>query len=365
MGWLRDRAHLRELALICSLAIAPGHGILFGQTSKGAPATGSQQKQFMSPESLDSLVSPIALYPDSLLGQALAASTYPLQIVTAHRWVQQRSSLKDKALVKAAGKRDWDPSIQALVAFPTVLHMMDQSLYWTTALGDAFLTDQSAVMAAVQRMRLKAQHSRKLESNAQQQVQTSTVAGQQTIVIQSSDPQVIYVPSYDPADVYGPAPAYYSYPAVIHPTGGVWAANAISFGVGVVVGAIFNGCCGGWGWGCNWGPHASLYVNNNFFANNRNTFVNRGNWGESYAGAGRAGWNHNARYRGAIPYPNRDVANRFNGGGGGLRPNQLPGDIRPPRSQGSAGRLQIRRSAGTGAAKDFETRSGTDKDCGP
>ena len=206
-------------------------------------------------------------------------------------------------------------------------------------------------MAAVQRMRLKAQHSRKLESNAQQQVQTSTVAGQQTIVIQSSDPQVIYVPSYDPADVYGPAPAYYSYPAVIHPTGGVWAANAISFGVGVVVGAIFNGCCGGgWGWGCNWGPHASLYVNNNFFANNRNTFVNRGNWGESYAGAGRAGWNHNARYRGAIPYPNRDVANRFNGGGGGLRPNQLPGDIRPPRSQGSAGRLQIRRSAGTGSA---------------
>ena len=88
---------------------------------------GSQQKQFMSPENLDSLVSPIALYPDSLLGQALAASTYPLQIVTAHRWVQQRSSLKDKALVKAAGKQDWDPSIQALVAFPTVLHMMDQS----------------------------------------------------------------------------------------------------------------------------------------------------------------------------------------------------------------------------------------------
>jgi hypothetical protein len=95
-----------------------------------------------------------------------------------------------------------------------------------------------------------------------------------------------------------------------YPTGGVLAAGAISFGVGVAVGAIFNG--GGWGWGCNWGAHPSLYVNNNFFSSNRNTFVNRAQWGKNYIGNGRAGWNHNPRYRGPVPYPNRDVAN--NGG---------------------------------------------------
>ena len=346
MRWLRDRAQLRGLALICSLAIAPGDGLLYGQASTGPPAPGTQQKQFMSPEELDSLVSPIALYPDSLLAQVLAASTYPLQIVTARRWALQNTTLTGKALVEAAGKQDWDPSVQALVAFPSVLQMMDQSLDWTTALGNAFLTDQSAVMAAVQRLRMKAQQSGKLQSNAQQQVQTSTVEGQPAILIQPADPQVIYVPSYEPAAVYGPAPAYYPYPAVAYPAGGVWAAGAISFGVGVAVGAIFNGCCGGgwgWGWGCNWGPHASLYVNNNFFANNRNAFVNRGTWGNSYVGNGRNGWNHNPRNRGSVPYPNRDVANRFNGGRNGLRPSQLPanvGNIRPPGSQGSASRLQ-------------------------
>ena len=343
MTWLRDRLYFRGLALICSLAIAPGDLLLYGQTSNGASATGTQQKQFSS-EQLDSLVAPIALYPDPLLAQVLAASTYPLQIVTARRWVQQNSNLTGKALVEAAGKQDWDPSVQGLVAFPTVLQMMDQSLDWTTALGNAFLAQQSDVMAAVQRMRVKAQQSGKLESNAQQQVQTSTVEGQPTVVIQPADPQVMYVPSYEPAAVYGAAPAYYPYPAVAYPTGAAWAAGAISFGVGVAVGAIFNGCCGGgWGWGCNWGNHASLYVNNNFFANNRNAFVNRGNWGNSYVGNGRNGWNHNSRYRGSVPYPNRDVANRFNGGRGGLRPSQHPanvGNIRPPGSQGSASRLQ-------------------------
>lgn len=95
-------------------------------------AVANQQKPFMSPEQLDSLVAPIALYPDPLLAQVLAASTYPLQIVMAERWVRQNSNLKDKALLQAAGKQDWDPSVQALVAFPEVLQMLNQSLDWTT-----------------------------------------------------------------------------------------------------------------------------------------------------------------------------------------------------------------------------------------
>jgi hypothetical protein len=340
MAWLGNRFYFRELALICSIAIAPGDVLLYGQMSQPAPAAGTQQPQSINPQQLDSLVAPIALYPDPLLAQVLAASTYPLQIVEAHRWMRDNSNLQGKALVEAAGRQDWDPSIQALVAFPTVLQMLDQSLSWTTALGNAFLAQQPDVMAAVQRMRMKAQESGKLQSTPEQQVQTTTADGQPTIIIQPADPQVMYVPTYDPAMVYGAAPAYYPYPAVAYPTGDVLAAGFIGFGTGVLVGSLFNGCCGGgwgWGWGCNWGHHGSLYVNNNFFAHNGNTFVNRGNWGNRYAGNGRNTWDHNPRYRGSVPYANRDVANRFNGGRGGMRPSQLPanaGNIRPPSSAG-------------------------------
>ena len=139
------------------------------------------------------MVAPIALYPDSLLAQVLAASTYPLEIVTAGRWVKQHSNLTGKALVEAAGKQDWDPSIQALVAFPSVLQMLDQNLEWTTALGNGLLAQQGDVMSAVQRMRQKAQASGKLQSNAQQQVQTTTVEGQPSVVIQPANPEVVYV----------------------------------------------------------------------------------------------------------------------------------------------------------------------------
>ena len=325
MTQFRDRSCFRGLALICSMAIAPGETLLYGQSPPPQnQAAGNQQQQRISPEQLDSLVSPIALYPDPMLAQVLAASTYPLQIVAAERWVRQHSNLKGKALVEAAGKQDWDPSVQALVAFPTVLQLMDQNLDWTNALGSAVLAQQADVMNAVQRMRMKAEQSGKLQPNAQQQVQTTTTEGQPNITIQPADPQVMYPPSYDPAAVYGPAPAYYPYPAMVFPPGYAVATGVISFGLGVAVGAIFNGGWG-WGWGCNWGGRPSLYVNNNFFNHNGNTFVNRGNWGNAYRGNGRAGWSHNPRF-----------------GGPGGRPTQLPanvGNIRPPGSLGGANRL--------------------------
>src|SRR3974390_2507271 len=164
MAWLRSRLYFRELALICSIAILPGDVFLYGQTPPQSQAAGNQQKPFISPEQLDSLVAPIALYPDSLLAQVLAASTYPLQIVTAQRWVQQNSNLKGKALLEAAGKQDWDPSVAALVAFPDVFRVLDQNLDWTTALGNAFLAQQSDVMAAVHRMRMRGQQPANLQS---------------------------------------------------------------------------------------------------------------------------------------------------------------------------------------------------------
>src|SRR5262245_49939328 len=170
MAWHRDHVYLRELAIICSIAILPGDALIYGQSLPQGQAAGTQQTQSINPQQLDSLVSPIALYPDSLLAEVLAASTYPLQVVTANRWAKENSNLKGKALVEAAGKQDWDPSVQALVAFPTVLQMMDQSLDWTTALGNAFLAQQSDVMAAVQRMRMRAKDTGQLQSTAQQTV---------------------------------------------------------------------------------------------------------------------------------------------------------------------------------------------------
>src|SRR5690348_13440203 len=123
MPWLRDTFYFRALAIFCSALIASGDGMLYAQAPQQGQAAGSQT---ISPEQLDSLVAPVALYPDSLLAQVLAASTYPLEIVTADRWLQQNRGLQPKELLAAAGKQDWDPSIQALVAFPDVLKMLDQ-----------------------------------------------------------------------------------------------------------------------------------------------------------------------------------------------------------------------------------------------
>src|SRR5215469_16724165 len=118
MKWPRDRLYFREMAIICSLAIAPGENLFCAQAAQPSPAPGEPQGQSISPEQLDSLVAPIALYPDPLLAQVLAASTYPLEIVTAERWVRQNSNLTGKLLMDAAGKQDWDPSVQGLVPFP-------------------------------------------------------------------------------------------------------------------------------------------------------------------------------------------------------------------------------------------------------
>jgi hypothetical protein len=163
------------------------------------------------------LVAPIALYPDGLLGQTLVASTYPLEIIQLQQWMDLNKNLKDK-LADAVKKQNWDPSIQAMSAFPEVTQRLAGNIQWTTDLGNAFLAQQADVMNAVQRMRAKARSKGALESNAQQRVETRIVEGdQEVIVVDPANPQVIYVPYYDPLVVYGepvyPYPPYY-YPAL-------------------------------------------------------------------------------------------------------------------------------------------------------
>ena len=213
------------------------------------------------PEEFDQLAAPIALYPDSLLAQVLMASTYPVEVVQAERWTNANKTVKGDALAAELNKKDWDPSVKSLVDFPQVLTMMSEKLEWTTKMGDAFIADQKAVMAAVQRLRAKANKEGNLKDSKELKVTveqapppTVVVTGQpaepQVIVIESKNPDVVYVPTYNPAVVYGtwPYPSYPPYPPY-YPPGYVAAGNLLSFGVGVAVGAAWGHA---WG-GCNWG----------------------------------------------------------------------------------------------------------------
>jgi hypothetical protein len=259
---------------------------------------------------LDSLVAPIALYPDPLLAQVLAASTYPLELVQLQQWLAKHKDLKDKALADAVQKEAWDPSIQNMAALPDVVKTLTDNIKWTSELGNAFLAQQSDVMDAVQRMRAKAKDKGNLKSNEQMKVETKVVESKQVIVVEQANPQVVYVPSYNPTVVYGPPPPAYAYPPP--PSWGYYAATAaVSFGVGVMMGAFWSG--GGWGYHCGWGGNNDITINNN---NNFNRNVNRtNNIGSGNVGNGnRSGqWQHNPQHRGGAPYGDRATADRFGG----------------------------------------------------
>jgi uncharacterized membrane protein YgcG len=209
----------------------------------------SPQPAQATSQELDQLVAPIALYPDALVAQVLAAATYPTQIVEANRWLQDNSSLKGDALAQAVDHQPWDPSVKALTPFPGVLSMMDKNLSWTSALGDAYGNNQATVMDAVQEMRHKAQQAGNLKSTPQEAV----TAQDDTIAITPADPQVVYVPEYDPALVYGVPIAFY--PGWVDVPGFYFDGPGIYFGVGIGIG-LFGGFGWGWDhWGADWHHH--------------------------------------------------------------------------------------------------------------
>ncbi|HEX4998627.1 MAG TPA: DUF3300 domain-containing protein, partial [Terriglobia bacterium] len=214
------------------------------------------------------------------------------------QWLERNKGLKDQALVDAVSRQPWDPSIQAMAALPDVVKRLADDIQWTADLGNAFLAQQGDVMDAVQRMRVKAQGTGALASNDKQTVENEVIDNKSVVVIEQANPEVVYVPSYNPEAVYGPAE--YPYPPIYYPSyssGAVWAAGAISFGAGVILGAAWGG---GWGWRPGWG-HNDIDINRvNHF--NRNTNINAGNRGE---------WRHNPQHRGGAPYPDRVTANRF------------------------------------------------------
>jgi hypothetical protein len=339
----------RLLVLVCAIALLPGDTLadmLFPrETQASAP---QEQATKIPPDQLDALVAPIALYPDPMLAQTLAASTYPLEIIQLQQWLTKNSGMKDKALADAVAKQPWDPSVQALAGLPDVVKRLANDIQWTTDLGNAFLAQQNDVMEAVQRMRKKAQGTGNLKSNEQQKVETKVIESKSVIVVEQANPQVVYVPSYNPTVVYGPP--VYPYPPVTYPPPGYYAAGmAISFGVGVAMGAFWGG--GGWGYGCGWGGNNDITVNrnNNF---NRNTNISGGNRvsNQSVRGGGAGnGWQHNPTHRGGAPYGNRATADRF---GGSARGDSLANRQAGARQQvgRQGGNLPSNRGAGGGGA---------------
>src|SRR5208283_3371397 len=179
-----------------------------------APSQSAQGRQYLqqTPEQLQQLVAPVALYPDSLVAQILGASTFPEQVVEADSWVQAHPDLKGDALAQAVDQQPWDASVKALTAFPSVLGNMDKNLAWTSSLGDAYFNQQPDVMDAIQAMRQRAQQAGNMKSTPHQTVETQG----STIVIQPATPEVVYVPAYDPWAVYGDPilawPGWYPYP---------------------------------------------------------------------------------------------------------------------------------------------------------
>jgi len=318
----------RLTAVMCAVLLVSGPVTPSG-TARQAQAGAEQEPAAQLPDDqLDSLVAPIALYPDPLLAQVLAASTYPLELIQLQQWLAKNKDLKDKALADAVAKQPWDPSVQAMAGLPEVVKRLTDDIQWTTDLGNAFLAQQSDVMDAVQRMRAKAKDSGNLKSSEQVKVETKVVESKQVIVVEQANPQVVYVPSYNPTVVYG-APAY-PYPPISYPPPGYYAAGmAISFGVGVAMGAMWSG---GWGYNCGWGGNNNIYINNNNNFN-RNTNINGGN--RTNINGGNGNWQHNPQHRGGTPYANRATADRFGGTARGESVANRQANARQRQQQGS------------------------------
>src|SRR5215472_2779817 len=311
MATLMRSLRQQSTALMCSILLVAGAppptaspDVLTRQDS--AP---DEQPPKIPNDQLDSLVAPIALYPDELMAQVLAASTYPLEIIQLQQFLDKPKDLKDKSLTDAVMKQPWDPSVQAMAAFPDAVKLLANDIQWATDLGNAVLAQQSDVMDAVQRMRVKAKDKGNLKSNEQMKVETQVVENKSVVVIQPSNPEVVYVPSYNPTVVYGPPP--YPYPPVAYPPPGYYAAGmAISFGVGMAIGAAW----GGGGWCCNsgWGSNNTININNN------NTFVNNSNRQSNVSNrsgnrTGNSTWQHNSQHRGGAPYANKATASKYGG----------------------------------------------------
>jgi hypothetical protein len=356
------------VAILCAVSLAPGDSAIYAQPTASQNGTADQAAPPIPSDQLDSLVAPIALYPDPLLSQVLVASTYPLEIIQLQQWIQKNSSLTGDALTNAVEKQDWDPSIQSMAIFPDLVKRLADDIKWTTDLGNAFLAQQSDVMDAVQRMRMKAKDAGNLKSTDQMKVETKVVETKTVVVIQQTSPQVIYVPTYNPVVVFGPPMYMYPYPPIYYPPPSYYPAGVFfAFGVGVAVGSYYRG---GWGYNCGWGRHTTININvNNRYVshyNRTNISVNRNvniNANRNVNGT----WQHNAKHRGGTPYSNQQVAKQYGGTARGdsistrqVNARQQQGaSNRPQTNASNRGTTATNRPASTASARPKGSGSST------
>jgi len=286
---------IRGLAwiIIAMLVIPPG---TLAQDSEETEQTDRFKK-----EELTQMLAPIALYPDSLIAQILMASTYPLEIVEAERWLRQNKELKGDALDEALKNKTWDPSIKSLCHFPDVLFAMSDKLDQTRKLGDAFLSQEDDVMATIQELRRKAEEQKNLKTTKEQQV----IVEREVIRIEPAETQVVYVPVYDPLYVYGPwwypaYPPYYWY----YPPGFVITGGYISFGPRIFIGAgLFS-----WSW-FDWRAR-HIFIDIHKTRRFHRYYVKRD--------FDRPIWQHDPRHRRGVAYRDRRMSERF-----GTRPSRV------------------------------------------
>jgi hypothetical protein len=251
-----------------------------------------------SQEELDQMLAPIALYPDSLLAQILMASTYPLEVVEAERWVKANRNLQGDQLNDALDQKDWDPCIKALVPFPQVLSMMSQRLEWTEKLGDAFLVQQEEVMDTVQRLRAKAQDAGNLMDTEEQRV----VVEDGDIEIEPAEPEVVYVPVYDPTTIYGTwwYPDFLPFFFLPSPRVVIGFHGVMGFGRGIAVGRAWRYAWGHWDW-----RHHSIEVNIDRHINiNRNINISGSN-------VQTTRWQHDVTHRKGVTYRDETIRQHY------------------------------------------------------
>ena len=300
------RDKVRSCMIACTLVLATFSFPALAQSQEQAPPPPEQPAPSqLSPDQLQQLVAPIALFPDALVAQILAAAAYPTQIVEAERFLEQNPNLKGKELGDAVDQQDWDPSVKALTQFPSVLENMNKDLSWTSELGDANYNQQADLMSAIQYMRQKAQQAGNLRSTPQQ-----TVSDQEgNIDIAPADPEVVYVPEYNPEFVYG-------YPVGLWPGFYPWwgvGGPYISFGLGFGISPFFGFGWGWHGWGFDW-YHRGLLYGGRPYAFHSHAFYDRNAY---FHGGYRGGASFARGDRGLRGF--RSEGGGFRGPGGGSR----------------------------------------------
>ncbi|WP_333606370.1 DUF3300 domain-containing protein [Arsukibacterium sp.] len=289
------------------------------------------QSRVLSDQQLDQMLAPVALYPDALLTHVLIAATYPLEVVQAHRWLQSQPGLNGEAAVNAATEQDWDPSVQALTAFPNLLERLNDDLQWTQQLGEAFLADEAQVLASIQRLRLAAEQHGSLAQLEHVVVERE----REVIVIEPAQREVIYVPYYDSRVVYG-SWWYPAYPPVYWYTPGVHFSHSyVYWGPSVIVRPGFYFSIFDW-------HHRHIIVNHHYYHRPPRYYPKRHH---HYADAHR--WQHNNYHRRGVHYRQPQLNQQFNGGYGQQSTREysrMAQDQRPVRQQQTEHQYQ-RRSA--------------------